>query len=520
MAINIIDGFYLGSSAPVDSRFVASDAASRNNMTYKYDGLKVFQTDTRETWIWNQGSSDWDLEGSSSTSGNGTANYIVSWKDSSTLGTSSIFATGSFVGINTTHPLASLQIGGTNQPIVIDNGGSGVVIGYNWSWNGSDNSFTPSVGSSKIVMDNSGGVSVLNRNPSGSFKNSLSLNNNGYNVLTSPSIGNFISGSVSFSASPTPYSGSDLVFVDGSFRTNSSFSKKVQYLYYNGASNPGIGSNYNVQPSDHELIIKSTNGVLFNVTLPSATPLNNGREIVVTLESTTQPLSAFVIQSSSNIVGLDGSNVNPVVRVGDTFILVSCSTFWKVIQESSQAKSYLINNGYILATTTGANVYETLNTTPILANTLLSNGDVLQIYSEFYCGLGYSGTNTNFQQLCDIRLNGVSFTQAFQSAPYFGFKFNDVNLQIFDWNISLTRINQTTAKFDISVETLKNFGNSNLSIPKFISGSFSSSKLTGTYNMTGIDFSTNMDLTFVGKTANSSVQQVTLNNVRVEYKNI
>jgi len=62
MAINIIDGFYLGNSIPLDPRVVAADAATRTSITYKYDGLRVFQQDTRESWIWNSSSSTWSMD--------------------------------------------------------------------------------------------------------------------------------------------------------------------------------------------------------------------------------------------------------------------------------------------------------------------------------------------------------------------------------------------------------------------------------------------------------------------------
>ena len=71
MAINIIDGFYVGSSTPIDSRFVVTNSTERTAIEYKYDGLKVFQRDTRETYIWNSTTSIWDLEGSGALSGSG-----------------------------------------------------------------------------------------------------------------------------------------------------------------------------------------------------------------------------------------------------------------------------------------------------------------------------------------------------------------------------------------------------------------------------------------------------------------
>ena len=60
MAINIIDGFYVGNSVPIDTRLVAANESVRTSIAYPYDGLIVFQQDTREVWIWNVGSLTWD----------------------------------------------------------------------------------------------------------------------------------------------------------------------------------------------------------------------------------------------------------------------------------------------------------------------------------------------------------------------------------------------------------------------------------------------------------------------------
>ena len=112
MAINIVDGFYLGNSVPIDSRFVVQNIPLRDAIQYKYDGLKVFVLSNRSTYVWNDDTSTWDLEGALSTTGTGTPNYITQWITSTTLGDSIIYATSSNgrVGINDSNPLATLSL--------------------------------------------------------------------------------------------------------------------------------------------------------------------------------------------------------------------------------------------------------------------------------------------------------------------------------------------------------------------------------------------------------------------------
>lgn len=53
MPINLIDNFRLSSAIPLDGRVVATGPAARDAMAWKYDGLRVFQSDTRTTYVWN-----------------------------------------------------------------------------------------------------------------------------------------------------------------------------------------------------------------------------------------------------------------------------------------------------------------------------------------------------------------------------------------------------------------------------------------------------------------------------------
>ena len=190
MAINITDGFNLNYAAPVDYRMVVANSTARLALTYKYDGLKVFQLDTRVSYIWNpSGSGNWNIESYDKISGTGSTNYIPKFTGTNSttgsweIGNSPISASGSNVGINTNNQRGSytyLQIGGTSLtedpywfagqslPLTIHKGGT-AIIGYNWYWTGSANAyFNSAVGSSQILFsDNS--MSFKTRPGSGSF---------------------------------------------------------------------------------------------------------------------------------------------------------------------------------------------------------------------------------------------------------------------------------------------------------------------------------------------------------------
>jgi hypothetical protein len=50
--ISIISNFDINQSVPLDSRQVATSSVSRDSKPYKYEGLRVYQTDTKKTYIW------------------------------------------------------------------------------------------------------------------------------------------------------------------------------------------------------------------------------------------------------------------------------------------------------------------------------------------------------------------------------------------------------------------------------------------------------------------------------------
>ena len=68
--MQIIDGFTVNTAKPIDDRLVTSGTASRNAIVYKYNGLRVYDTDSKQPYVWN--GSIWTSESSSSVTISGT----------------------------------------------------------------------------------------------------------------------------------------------------------------------------------------------------------------------------------------------------------------------------------------------------------------------------------------------------------------------------------------------------------------------------------------------------------------
>jgi hypothetical protein len=148
MPINVIDNFNINVARPIDARIVATNSNHRTSITYKYDGLKVYQQDTKMNYTWNSTTSNWDKL--------------------------NIYSTGSNVGVNAdpNDPSTfrgSLQVNSidSTKPFVVQVGSmtamSGVssVIGYNWFYaSGIENAFSPLNGTSGIVFNSDGSIII------------------------------------------------------------------------------------------------------------------------------------------------------------------------------------------------------------------------------------------------------------------------------------------------------------------------------------------------------------------------
>lgn len=189
MPISIIDNFQLNKLGPIDVRMIATSSAAKDAIAFKYDGLKVFQTDNRISYTWNASASSWDVDSSGAISGTGSSGFVSTWTGQSSLGSSPIYTniTGSLsgspvgvVGINTPptgtlSPKGSFQINapfsGGAAPTVITKGTT-TTISENWYNSGGDQVFDSTLASNRIVFNN-GQLDFFVRQP-GAPSNSFS----------------------------------------------------------------------------------------------------------------------------------------------------------------------------------------------------------------------------------------------------------------------------------------------------------------------------------------------------------
>lgn len=178
MSIQLITGFTVNNSTPLDNRIVASGAAARNSIPYKYVGLRVFDTSDNRAYYYNGVTFSPEITDQV----NGASGYVPVFTSQNYIGNSGIFQVNSGterrIGISTTNPTGVytyMQFGGMNVgedpnyysgqslPLTIHKGGT-TVIGSNWYWNGTANAyFNSSKGSSLIALGNEGDVSISNK---------------------------------------------------------------------------------------------------------------------------------------------------------------------------------------------------------------------------------------------------------------------------------------------------------------------------------------------------------------------
>ena len=105
--IQIIDGFKLNASTPIDSRFVVADDTERMAITYLYHGLRVWELDTNTPYFYD--GTQWISELDLVVTGSGTLNSIPKIIDDSPveIGDSQISDDGTTVTIAT-----NLVVGG------------------------------------------------------------------------------------------------------------------------------------------------------------------------------------------------------------------------------------------------------------------------------------------------------------------------------------------------------------------------------------------------------------------------
>jgi hypothetical protein len=168
MAIKIQDNFQLNVALPIDNRIVASGSSARDAIAFKYDGLRVFDTSDRKSYVWNSSGATWSA---SDTAGTGLVSTLSKWGSTTGLTSSGVyFVSGSGlnvgkVGINTNDPKGALHIVGDGgvAKFVFHSYSTGVIFGQNFYNDGSDQYFDIGNGSSAIRMNTSGHIDFLCR---------------------------------------------------------------------------------------------------------------------------------------------------------------------------------------------------------------------------------------------------------------------------------------------------------------------------------------------------------------------
>lgn len=89
MSIQIIDGFQVNTALPIDNRIVASGSAARNAISYKYEGLRVFDTSDSIPYVWLNGA--WVSENASGIVGSGTSTFFPLFTSSNVVSDSFLY---------------------------------------------------------------------------------------------------------------------------------------------------------------------------------------------------------------------------------------------------------------------------------------------------------------------------------------------------------------------------------------------------------------------------------------------
>lgn len=122
MAIQIIDGFRLNAATPIDSRMVTTGLTSRNNLAYKYEGLRVYDISEKKPYVYIDGA--WKAESGSAAGGSsegaaisGTTNRIVKYDNAfpsgatnSAIYDASTSLSSPRIGIGTSAPTAGIAL--------------------------------------------------------------------------------------------------------------------------------------------------------------------------------------------------------------------------------------------------------------------------------------------------------------------------------------------------------------------------------------------------------------------------
>ena len=128
--MQIIHGFTVNTTKPIDDRIVTSGTASRNAIVYKYNGLRVYDIDSKQPYVWD--GTVWTSENSSTVTINGTTTtgHIPVFSGTSQITNSLISQVGSssvkYVNIQNGNAAYSLKISGLVYSDGFEGSGNGL----------------------------------------------------------------------------------------------------------------------------------------------------------------------------------------------------------------------------------------------------------------------------------------------------------------------------------------------------------------------------------------------------------
>ena len=362
MAIQIIDGFQVNTALPIDNRIVASGSATRNAISYKYHGLRVFDISDNIPYVWN--GSSWLSENASGViTSNSLPNYIPKFTTTpNVIGNSIIYQSGSNnIAIGTTTPTAvpgettTFHVLGGIRANKFAGDGS-LIIGLDGS-----NIANGTVTTNKLINGSTGQIIVAGvTTPSWTNQSQLSVGTSSFALTASNTINVGITNNTSNTTNYLP-------FVSATGSTN--LKVNTNGLSYNPSTNitntnggdiwiSSTPSNVFSLTSAAAYVIRGTRthrafGVGSATINPIIATINNIPNYSTITVDVTFTSKGVEIDSSLNIVGSDHL-VNKFIssfRVGNSGVISQFGLTASVLAQGYSGSSILINAGTIDITT-------------------------------------------------------------------------------------------------------------------------------------------------------------------------
>ena len=381
MSIQIITGFSLNSTEPIDTRIVASGSTGRDAIPYKYQGLRVFDLSNNRPYVYV--GATWSVEVSDQVLG--TTGSIGKFTSSNTIGDSNIYQVGngltSKFGIGTSNPLGFVQIGdsspstGYSLPFVIHKAGAAsglyagsTILGHNWYYTSSDQYFNNSLGSSNLVFGYYGDITIQNKAGAGSIINSLYISplgkvgiGTGFSINNTPGQSLVVNGTAS--ATGFVGSGAGLTNISPSSISNQNLlsagsSVTASYVVVtNTTTNASYYPTF-VSSGSSAAIRTNTSGLSYN-------PSTNALNLTGTFNSTKLVVESSALGDVSVLKNTNASFASSTIYLSTTRAAGSTCLFMWAEANTSTVTFKVFNNGNVQNTN---NSYSSISDTKLKEN--------------------------------------------------------------------------------------------------------------------------------------------------------